>query len=238
MQMPLFTKWYFSLSQQTIALIWWCHYLTCAIFNLLSSLSHFLFTVFLLRLGFQDGTVVNNLIPCQWHKKQEMSLIPGQTTPENEMITHSSIPCLKIPWIEEPSRLYYGLTKSWHDWAILSAVHSLQSGPYFAPNDSKYARLSSFPKVSGCSWPMHCIPSQPSPSPSDALFPSAPIISQCQGLCHESAVHIRRPKYWASALQHLWYLCQSMTPRSLQHYSSKASTLGTLPYLQSSSPQP
>ena len=48
------------------------------------------------------------------------NMLPRLVTLEKEMATHSSILAWEISWTEEPSKLQYGVTKSW-SWLSTSA---------------------------------------------------------------------------------------------------------------------
>ena len=67
-------------------------------------------------LGFAGDAIVKNL-PGQCREMQDTWVWSlGQEDPlEEEMATHSSVLAWKIPWTEEPGRLYlaHGLAKSW-----------------------------------------------------------------------------------------------------------------------------
>ena len=56
--------------------------------------------------GFPGGSVVKNL-PATWEMPEMGVRSPGREDPlEEEMATHSSILAWKIPWTQEPGRLY------------------------------------------------------------------------------------------------------------------------------------
>ena len=80
-------------------------------------------------MGFPSGTVIKN-VPANAGDARDEGLIPGLgRSPGEEIATHSSILAWKIPWIEEPGRLYsLGLHRVGHNLAY-TAINT----PIFYP---------------------------------------------------------------------------------------------------------
>ena len=59
-----------------------------------------------MNLASQVALVVKNLPAMQETKKMQVQSLGGEDPLEEVMATHSSILAWRIPWTEEPSRLY------------------------------------------------------------------------------------------------------------------------------------
>ena len=82
------------------------------------------------RLGFPSGSVVKNL-PAMQESQRTWIWSLGQENPlEEEMETHSSNFAWKIPWTEEPGRLWSMESQmvgyDWSDWAC-KHMHQVRS---------------------------------------------------------------------------------------------------------------
>ena len=66
--------------------------------------------------GFPSGSEVNNLPTVQEMQEPRVQFPDWEDTPEEEMVTHSSILAWQIPWIEQPSLLHsIGSQRVGHD---------------------------------------------------------------------------------------------------------------------------
>ena len=66
-------------------------------------------------MGFQGGASGKECV-CQYSRHKSLGFDPwvGKIPLEEEMATHSSILAWRIPWVEEPGRLWYiGSLMSW-----------------------------------------------------------------------------------------------------------------------------
>ena len=64
--------------------------------------------------GFPGGLVVKNLPAKQEMQELWVQFLDWEDLWEEKMATHSSILAWRIPWVEEPGRLWYmGSLKSW-----------------------------------------------------------------------------------------------------------------------------
>ena len=57
-------------------------------------------------MGFPDGSLVKNLPAMQKAEEMQVQLLGQEEPLEKEMATPSSILVWRIPWTEEPCRLY------------------------------------------------------------------------------------------------------------------------------------
>ena len=77
--------------------------------------------------GFPRGTSAKELAgQCRRHKRLGSGRSLHQEDPlEGDMATHSSILAWRIPWTEEPSRLWsIGLQRIRHNWSDLAHTHT------------------------------------------------------------------------------------------------------------------
>ena len=83
------------------------------------------------KLGFPDGPVVKNLPAMQETQETQFRSLGWEGPLEEGTATHSSILAWRIPWAEEPGRLWSIGSQVGHDWSDLECTQIITTHCHF-----------------------------------------------------------------------------------------------------------